>query len=109
TVDVLGNDSDADGDTLSVDSVDTNTTTGLVTNSSTDVTYDPNGQFEYLAAGQTTTDTFDYTATDGDGGTDSATVTVTIHGQNDAPVVTLTGPATHVDEGSSAHFSFTTF
>ena len=48
--------------------------------------YDPNGQFEYLAAGQSTTDTFDYTYNDGYGNTDLATVTITINGVNDIPV-----------------------
>ena len=51
----------------------------------TSVTYSPDGQFEFLAVGETTTDTFDYTISDGNGGTDSATVTVTITGENDAP------------------------
>jgi len=46
----------------------------------------PNGQFEYLAAGETTTDTFTYTVDDGNGGTSTATATITITGQNDAPV-----------------------
>jgi len=86
TVSVLGNDTDAESQTLSVSAVDTTGTTGLVTNNGTDVTYDPNGQFEYLAAGQTAADTFTYTVSDGHGGTDTATVTVTVTGVNDAPV-----------------------
>ncbi len=49
------------------------------------MTYDPNGAFESLAVGETATDTFSYTITDGQGGFDTATVTVTIHGQNDIP------------------------
>lgn len=48
--------------------------------------YDPNGQFETLATGATATDSFTYTASDAGGGTDDATVTVTINGLNDAPV-----------------------
>ncbi|MEB3200580.1 MAG: tandem-95 repeat protein [Synechococcaceae cyanobacterium] len=51
-----------------------------------DATYDPNGQFEYLAEGQPSTDSFTYIAVDDDGGTASATVFVTITGRNDAPV-----------------------
>ena len=66
------------GDVLVVVSVDTTATTGLVTNNSTNVTYDPNGQFDDLAVGQSTTDTFSYTISDGNGGTDTAAVTVTI-------------------------------
>jgi VCBS repeat-containing protein len=49
--------------------------------------YDPNGQFESLGAGQTATDTFTYKATDGYHDSNSATVTVTINGSNDAPVL----------------------
>jgi VCBS repeat-containing protein len=86
TVDVLANDTDADGDGLTITDVDTTSTTGSVTNNGDDVTYDPNGQFEYLAAGETATDTFTYTVSDGSGGTDTATVTITITGANDAPV-----------------------
>ena len=49
------------------------------------VTYDPNGVFNSLAVGETDTDSFDYTLSDGLI-TDTATVTMTIHGQNDAPI-----------------------
>ena len=86
TVDVLANDTDVDAsDTLSVDSIDTTVTVGSVTLADGVVTYDPNGQFEHLAVGETATDTFGYTVSDGHGGTDTASVTVTITGLNDAP------------------------
>ncbi|MBG1241160.1 beta strand repeat-containing protein [Nostoc sp. NZL] len=48
--------------------------------------YNPNGKFESLAVGATASDSFDYTISDGNGGTDTASVTVTINGVNDAPV-----------------------
>jgi len=86
---VLDNDSDPDvGDTLTVTSVDTSGTVGTVTawNSNGSFTYDPNGQFEYLPAGNSTSDSFTYTVSDGNGGTDTATVTVTINGVYDQPV-----------------------
>ena len=51
------------------------------------VVYNPNAQFEALAAGATATDSFRYTITDGSGNTDTARVTVTITGVNDAPVL----------------------
>ena len=54
--------------------------------------YDPNGQFESLAVGQTASDTFTYTIDDGRGqpnSTGTATVTVTINGINDAPNLNL--------------------
>ena len=64
-------------------------TMGLVTaNGDGTFTYDPNGAFEYLAAGASTIDTFTYTVDDGNGGVVSQTVTVTITGDNDAPILT---------------------
>ncbi|MBS0126805.1 Ig-like domain-containing protein [Thetidibacter halocola] len=45
--------------------------------------YDPSGQFEYLAEGETAIDTFTYTVNDGRGGVTTATVTVIIEGRND--------------------------
>ena len=99
SVDVLDNDTDVDGNALVVSAVDTTGTTGTVTNNGTDVTYDPNGQYESLATGQTATDTFTYTVSDGNGGTDTQTVTVTITGVNDPPVAV--DDAASTDEASS--------
>jgi len=85
---VLSNDSDLDvGDTLTVTSVDTSGTVGLVSAWGTDgsFTYNPNGQFEYLQAANSATDSFIYTVSDSYGGTDTAVVTITINGVNDAP------------------------
>ncbi|SLN24684.1 Hemolysin, chromosomal [Falsiruegeria litorea R37] len=49
-------------------------------------TYDPSGAFDYLAVGESTTDTFTYTL--GDGVTTStATVTLVVNGVNDAPTL----------------------
>jgi uncharacterized repeat protein (TIGR01451 family) len=70
TIDVLHNDSDPDGDTLTVASV-TQGTHGSVTNNGDDVTYTPDPGFSGA-------DSFTYTVSDGNGGTDTATVTVTI-------------------------------
>jgi VCBS repeat-containing protein len=85
---VLDNDTDVDGDALTVATVDTLVTIGLVTAWGSDgsFTYDPNGQFESLDDGETDADTFAYTASDGNGGIDTATVTIHIEGVNDAPV-----------------------
>ena len=85
TVDVLANDTDPD-DTLTVTSVDTTGTSGSVTitNSGADVSYDPNGQFDDLDAGDSEQDTFTYTVSDGNT-TDTATVTMTVTGVEDAP------------------------
>ncbi len=46
-----------------------------------------NGSVQALAVGQTLTDTFSYTISDGRGGTSTTTLTVTINGSNDAPVL----------------------
>ncbi|MBT8143377.1 MAG: tandem-95 repeat protein, partial [Gammaproteobacteria bacterium] len=70
TIDVLVNDSDPDGDSLSVATVGT-ATNSTVVNNTTDVTYTPNSGFSG-------TDSFTYTVSDGNGGSDEATVTVTV-------------------------------
>lgn len=70
-IDVLANDTDVDGDTLTVTGV-TQGAHGTVTFTATGVTYTP-------APGYTGTDTFTYTVSDGHGGTTTAAVTVTVH------------------------------
>ena len=78
-VDVLANDTDPNvGDVLSVTAV-TQGTNGAVTNNGTDVTYTPNPDFNGA-------DSFTYTVSDGNGGSDIATVTITVNAINDAPV-----------------------
>jgi VCBS repeat-containing protein len=97
---VLNNDSNPHiGNTSTVTSVDTNGTVGAVTAWDTDgsFTYDPNGQFEYLQTGNSTTDSFIYTVSDGNGGTDTATVTITINGVNDPPVAVSDAANTNED------------
>jgi hypothetical protein len=69
-IDVLTNDSDLDGDPLTIVNV-TNPPNGSVVNNGNSVSYTPD-------PGWTGTDTFDYTISDGRGGSDTATVTVTI-------------------------------
>ncbi len=59
-------------------------------NSSGNLVYDPNGQFEHLAQGQTTTDSFTYNVENGAGGSDTVVATITIQGANDLPEVTST-------------------
>ncbi|WP_264224082.1 VCBS domain-containing protein, partial [Pararhizobium sp. YC-54] len=51
------------------------------------------GAIDYLAAGETITQVYTVTVTDSSGATSSQTVTVTINGTNDAPVIT-SGPGT---------------
>ena len=93
-INLTANDTDPDaGDDLEIQSIDTTGTLGSVSiNPDGDsVTYDPNGQFDSLAVGQQATDTFSYTVTDGNGGTSTASVEVTITGQNDGPQATVIG------------------
>ncbi|WP_299157100.1 cadherin-like domain-containing protein, partial [uncultured Christiangramia sp.] len=73
------NDSDPDGDELTVTEVTQPGNGSAVINTDGTVTYSPNENFNG-------TDTFEYTISDGNGGTDTATVTVTIGAENDAPV-----------------------
>lgn len=81
TGNVLDNDSDPDGDSLTISAVLTSGTHGVVTNNGDGTfDYDPNGAFGELAAGQTAIDTFEYTVTDSTGGTDTATVEILISG-----------------------------
>lgn len=86
------------GDTLSVTSVDGTGTAGTVNFDGSLITYDPAQKFESLAVGETATDQFGYTVSDGNGGTSSGSVVVAIAGVNDAPVavddtITTTGNA----------------
>ncbi|MEV4642653.1 Ig-like domain-containing protein [Actinoplanes sp. NPDC049548] len=70
-IDVLGNDGDPNGDTLSV------TSAGPAGNGT--VTLENDGTLTYTPdAGFSGDDTFSYTASDGHGGTDTGTVTVTV-------------------------------
>jgi len=77
TIDVLANDTDIDGDALSITGV-TQPAHGTVTFTAGDVSFAPAGDF----AGTTS---FTYTASDSNGGSDTATVNVTVTAANDAP------------------------
>ena len=71
TVDVLANDSDADGDALTVVSTTVPPNGAAAINADGTVTYTP-------TTGFTGTDAFDYTIEDGFGGSATATVTITV-------------------------------
>ena len=49
--------------------------------------FDPNTSYNGLDDGETATEIVTYTIDDGNGGTDEATLTITITGANDAPVI----------------------
>lgn len=78
-LDVVANDTDANGDSLSVRSVPTTSTRGG------SLSVQPDGRVRYVpATGVRGTDTFDYVLQDARGGSDTATVTLTV--TNTAPV-----------------------
>ncbi len=76
---VLGNDSDPNGDPLSVTGTTTPAHGSVSVGAGGVVTFTPDARWKG-------TDTFDYTVSDGDGG--SATATVSVRVRNAAPVVT---------------------
>jgi len=78
TIPVLANDTDDDGDTLSVTSTSIPGHGSATINADKTITYTP-------AANYHGSDTFTYTISDGNGGTDTATVSVTITSVNDVP------------------------
>ena len=101
-VDVVADFEDVDASDTHTFSIDTTGTTGTVINNGDGTfTYDPAGTFETLPAGSSHTDRFTYTVDDGNGGTSTATVTLTINGQNDP--ASISGVATgNTDEDSTA-------
>ena len=102
---LLQNDTDADGDTLTVVAINDDeslvgtqirlSTGGLLTvNSDGSFDFDPNGEYEDLAVGETRTDRFTYRITDelidpNNQGFDTATATITITGLNDDPEILI--------------------
>ena len=102
--DVLANDTDADGDALGgilvsdpelyfsdvngnmITNTDADGVGSLVFRSDGTFDYDPGGNFEYLAVGETAYVAFDYRAFDGEfESNDDATAVIAINGENDDP------------------------
>ena len=76
---LLGNDTDADGDTLAIASVSSGTGGTAVLNTDGTVTFTPNANFNGAA-------NFTYSVSDGTATSNTATVTVNVAAVNDAPV-----------------------
>ena len=119
-------DTDPDSDTLTVTAIRTGSVEGsgtagsvgsALTGSYGNLTIAANGSYTYvvadnstldaLDAGDTVTDIFNYTVSDGQGETDIATITISIVGINDAPTAvadtdTVTANATVTDTTNSA-------
>jgi VCBS repeat-containing protein len=79
TIAVLTNDSDSDDDDLDVASITQGSDGSVTLNTDGTITYNPNANFNG-------SDSFGYTISDGNGGSDDATVSITVTAVNDAPV-----------------------
>ncbi len=97
-----------DGDTLTVDQVNGvngNVGSGVTGSDGGQFTirpdgsydFDPDGDFDDLAVGESRTTNVSYRVSDGEGGTDTATLTVTVTGANDAPTTTGLGDQSSTD------------
>ena len=82
---VVNNDNDADGDALLYSQTSNPTSGSVVLSNDGSFVYTPNANFNG-------TDTFNYEVTDADGATSTATVTIVVDAENDAPVVDVAIP-----------------
>ncbi len=94
TGDVLVGDTDEDDDTLTVSAISGGSVGSAADGTYGQLTIQSNGSYVYVAnktaadvldAGDTATDVFTYTVSDGNDGTDTATITITILGVDDDP------------------------
>jgi VCBS repeat-containing protein len=103
---VLGNDSDPDGNSLTV------TTTGTIQGVYGSLSLAANGSWTYtlnnadgdtnaLAQGEAASDVFNYTISDGHGGTASSTLTINITGTNDQPNISGTTTGAVQENGTT--------
>ena len=92
---VLGNDTDADGDTLTAAVVTTTANGTLTLNTNGSFSYVPNADF-------TGADTFTYKVNDGTADSNVVTVTINVTAANDPPAVAMTVAALVYEEGQGA-------
>ncbi|MFM2111433.1 MAG: hypothetical protein RLZZ271_93, partial [Pseudomonadota bacterium] len=105
-IDAVANDTDEDGDALTVSAFSATSALGATVSLNLDGTfhYDPTALAAYqsLGAGQVLTDTFTYSVQDTSGlVSNTATVAVTLHGINDAPVANDDSVSTTVSGGGA--------
>ncbi|SVE31041.1 uncharacterized protein METZ01_LOCUS483895, partial [marine metagenome] len=140
--DILKDDTDPDSDSLTVASFRLGATEGsgnagtlgsALTGTYGGLTMNANGSYSYVAnqsaadvldAGDVVTDSFNYTVSDGNGGTDTATLIITVNGINDAPTIAsmsnvslaesvssgtsvATASGSDLDDGASLTYSIT--
>ncbi|WP_195904223.1 Ig-like domain-containing protein [Microvirga lotononidis] len=109
---VLANDSDIDQDGLQVVGISHNNTVGSVGSAIAGdwgtLTLNADGSYTYLAdpatqtmrVGDAVTDVFEYTVSDGNGGTATASITFRIDGENDAAEFSGTDVGSVTEDGS---------
>ncbi len=97
---LLGNDEDPNGDTLSVSAVGS-VVGGTVSIDGGNVLFTPTANYNGQAS-------FIYTASDGRGGTDTATASFTITPVNDAPLVANRGESSVAEDSGQRNFAFST-
>lgn len=93
--------SDVDGNAMVGNSVTINLPSGAIlkVDKDGDYLYDDNGAFGYLGANDDHTDVVTYTVKDANGNTDTATLSITVNGANEAPVA-ATDSVHDIDEDS---------
>jgi VCBS repeat-containing protein len=116
SIDVLANDTDVDdGATLSLVSTSVAPGSGSVSIVAGQVAFNPGGDFDHLAVGESQVVTINYTMQDEHGAQSSSTVSLTVTGTNDAPTIvgantTASGSVTELpdhdpNEGTFVHQS----
>ena len=105
-IDVLKNDTDADNDTLNIskvqspiiiNNIEVGTAEVVVINGKDQIKFTPNENLANLNASEVKELTFTYEITDNNGGSDTASVTLSVSGLNDAPTITI-GDTTAVED-----------
>jgi large repetitive protein len=95
SADLLANDTDADGDTLTIVGVGDAAHGTVTLNPDGTISFTPDPDYSGPAS-------FTYTVSDGHGGTDTATVTLDVSPTNDAPVITSVSGGTGVESTTDA-------
>ena len=112
-IDVLANDSDADdGAVLTVTAAAAPAGQGSASVVANQVQFVPGSDFDYLAVGESTVVTLNYTITDELGATAASTIDITVTGTNDAPVIDAggtdaSGAVTELPNGDPNENAFT--
>ena len=99
TIDLLANDSDPEGQPISITNLDLSSLQGtVVDNGDGTVTYDTNGQFDALNDSETADEWFEYTIADGAGGYDTAQVHITVNGSTSGSSSSSSTTSTNADD-----------